>query len=53
MTKHIVLGRHSYLEHIVQRHNLDVISRGIQNIFPGGFRLPVSQFRVKLQRKSA
>lgn len=35
----------SYLEHIAQRHNFDVISSGIQNIFPGDFGRHVSQLR--------
>lgn len=37
----------SYLEHIAQRHNFDVISSGIQNIFPGDFGRHVSQLRKK------
>jgi hypothetical protein len=38
----------SYLEHIVKRHNLDVISSGVQNIFPGDFGRYISQIRAKL-----
>jgi hypothetical protein len=41
----------SYLEHIAQRHSFDVISGGIQNIFPGDFGQHVSQLRKK-QRTS-
>ncbi|NJO73674.1 MAG: hypothetical protein HC833_07890 [Leptolyngbyaceae cyanobacterium RM1_406_9] len=37
----------SYLEHIVKRHNLDVISSGVQNIFPGDFGRYISQIRAK------
>ena len=37
----------SYLEHIVKRHNIDVISSGVQNIFPGAFGRHISQIRVK------
>lgn len=43
----------SYLEHIVQRHNFDVISSGIQNIFPGDFGRHLSQLRAKVRRKIA
>ena len=40
----------SYLEHIAQRHNFDVISSGIQNIFPGDFGKHLSQLRMRTRR---
>lgn len=43
----------SDLEDVVQTHDLDVLSRGIQNIFPGDFGRHLSQLRTKTRRNAA
>lgn len=41
------------LEDVVQKHNLDVFSSGIQNVFFGDFGRHLSQLRAKVRRNVA
>jgi hypothetical protein len=41
------------LEDVVQKHNLEVFSSGIQNVFCGDFGRYLSQLRAKVRRNAA
>jgi len=42
----------SDLEDVVQKHNLEVFSSGIQNVFVGDFGRHLSQLRAKVYRNA-
>ncbi|NCR42273.1 MAG: DUF2281 domain-containing protein [Microcystis aeruginosa W13-11] len=42
----------SDLEDVVQKHNLEVLSSGIQNVFVGDFGRHLSQLRAKARRNA-